>query len=1726
MKKIYSFSRLMFVLTLLCVSTIASAQDFKIQEVQDDVGNTGGTNTSFTAVSSLNNAFALSNSNRKTHGGSSTAVREGDDMAGARVLTGTGTLTYYRESGSANENATFNTTIWEYIGAPGGANEFIVRGRYAIDLNGGTYTYDQTISGITNKDNCIPFITGIMNDATTDDADSATAVAYLTSSTNLRVEKGGTNTPNVRVYVTLVEFTGSNWTVLHGDSGAVSADTGTITLYDGSDGTGTATDVSAWGNSIIFSHFRGDTATAGTNDAHGDLYPMTQPGANDQSVDWTFHTAHDSDGTNRHFVHVLSNDDMAVTRFSDTSVANATVDITSAGLTDLSQSMIVGSSYISGTGAGYGRGWRNFKINSLTQAEYWSARVGGGTATVGNELQIIDFATVPTQTEGPGGVTTSLELWLKADSGVEEAAADPAEDGDSVLNWLDNTIQINDASQSTGANQPTYNEAVINFNPAITFDGTNHEMTASGVATGADVTIFAVAEGTYSSTKSLLNLDNGANGSIDIEQTAATTMQGSYTDSASSTTGTTSATFTAGAPFLVNYRQQTTGGANRIFINGVQTVGTTPNANTLSGDFTAGIGANPSTSSTRWNGDIAEMIVYNYKVPVTERYRIESYLGIKYGITIGVNGTSQDYVDTDDRVIWDQSANVGYNYNVTGIGRDDVTELDQKQSKTINTTDDITIGIKGIETTNQGNTTEFFADKTFMMWGNDNGALTHNSGNDITKDFGLGTTTTTSATAKRIDRIWKIVVTDSVPTIKLSIPKSMVSATNPGDVDEYIMIISDDATFSTNVTSATMDIVGSDLEVDFYFETTKYISFGSSEITAAVSRSAGFNRSDSYITAGDVNDLANMSYTISAWLKREPGVGKFDVVSKRNYFNEDISDLNNIITGVYTIGYALRVNEFGNLRMVWRDPDDTSNNIMETTANIPENEWHHIAATYDVNEGVNGTTRLYIDGILTDTDDTNSPIEFDNDSHFMIGAAHHIKRQQRLNGNVDEVRVWDVALTTEQIQYVMNQEIEENATFADGKTLPTAITRNEIETIPWNNLIAYYPMSRFVFGSVKDESNSGNDASMVNYDRLDEQTAPLPYQTTQNGDWDDATTWVNGDVQYLPGVDSYLDGDETIDYNIVEISHNVTLDNADTALIPAANNENRTVLGLIINSGELEVQGSNETDTGYGITVSHYLKLDGKIDLEGQSQLIQGTDSDLDVTSSGTLEKDQQGTADFYTYNYWSAPVGVSNTTTNNNSYTLPDVMNDGTTSSTPQAISWLSSGYDGTDGSPVGIADYWVWKYANQTSDDYASWQHVRSTGSIQAGEGFTMKGTTDTGGIITTEQNYVFDGKPHNGDVTLTLSAGNDYLIGNPYASSIDADEFILDNISVGSGGRAASDIIDGTLYFWDHFANASHYLEDYEGGYATYNLLGATVAISNDTRINNSGQTGTKTPGQYVPVGQGFFVTADAGGTVTFKNSQRAFQVEGGASSQFMRAAGDNEKGDDRKRLNDKRKKIWIMYESPNGYHRQLMVGVDNNATQDFDTAYDAPLIENNNEDLYWRIADNPYVIQGVDNIDDDQVLPLGIRVEQEGTAVIRIDNMINIEEGKIVYLHDKDLGVYHNLRDSNYEIFLPVGEFTERFEITFGSMSLSDPEVTLTNLDMHYANSIKSIVINNPTNKLLDKIEMINILGQSVYVNNLGSQDNLIELKISNLGTGAYILKLNSENGTITKKVIVE
>ena len=489
---------------------LSQTADFKVQHLQDDIGNSGGNNTSFSAVSSLNSAVALANNNRKSNAGpnSSSGSLNGDDLSGARVLTATNTLSYYRESGSDGSDMRFNSSIWEYIGPSAGNNEMIVRGRYAVTLNGGTNSTTTALSGITNANKCIPFITGISTNVTSAGADSGTAIAYLENATTLRVQKG-TNSNNVIVYVTVVEFTGSNWTVLHGDSGDTSGDSGTITLRNGSDGTGTATNVSNWSEAVIFSHHRGDNNQNGTNEAIADNWPLAQPGSNNQRVDWTFDGNHDSNGTNRQFVHVLSNPNLSVNRYQDTSNSGgqSTINITSAGLSDINEALIIGSSTTSGGGTAYARGWRNYYFNSTTQAAHWSHRSGNAMS---HEIQIVDLSGLTTTITGPEiniqGNTTTI-----ADNDLTPSPTDDTDFGnvDVTAGTNTNTFTIQNIGTST------LSVGAITISGAHASDFTVTATPASSVAasgsTTFNITFNPSATGLRTASVSIVNGDSDEN---------------------------------------------------------------------------------------------------------------------------------------------------------------------------------------------------------------------------------------------------------------------------------------------------------------------------------------------------------------------------------------------------------------------------------------------------------------------------------------------------------------------------------------------------------------------------------------------------------------------------------------------------------------------------------------------------------------------------------------------------------------------------------------------------------------------------------------------------------------------------------------------------------------------------------------------------------------------------------------------------------------------------------------------------------------------------------------------------------------------------------------------------------------------------------------------------------------------------------------------------------------
>ena len=220
---------------------------------------------------------------------------------------------------------------------------------------------------------------------------------------------------------------------------------------------------------------------------------------------------------------------------------------------------------------------------------------------------------------------------------------------------------------------------------------------------------------------------------------------------------------------------------------------------------------------------------------------------------------------------------------------------------------------------------------------------------------------------------------------------------------------------------------------------------------------------------------------------------------------------------------------------------------------------------------------------------------------------------------------------------------------------------------------------------------------------------------------------------------------------------------------------------------------------------------------------------------------------------------------------------------------------------------------------------------------------------------------------------------------------------------------------------------------------------------------------------------------------------------------------------------------MFNSAGGYHRPLLVGADENATENFDLGFEAPLIEDIAEDMYWMIGDSKFVIQALNNFNSETVIPLGIHTSVDGINTIAIDNLENLSDDVQVFVHDKELDYYHNIRTGAYEIYLPVGEYLNRFEITFDSdQPLSTEEDILSNsLNVYYNNTQNSIMIQNPKLIEISNVQLFTILGQSVLnLDSIDSQEH-IEIKTKPLSTGTYIINLKTKEGnTITKKVLVK
>ena len=770
------------------------------------------------------------------------------------------------------------------------------------------------------------------------------------------------------------------------------------------------------------------------------------------------------------------------------------------------------------------------------------------------------------------------------------------------------------------------------------------------------------------------------------------------------------------------------------------------------------------------------------------------------------------------------------------------------------------------------------------------------------------------------------------------------------------------------------------------------------------------------------------------------------------------------------------------------------------SAALSPNRWYHICAVYD---GSNATEKLklYVNGKM-ESFDNNGALAGTlaaSTGKFTFGrnpasAANYFK------GSIDEVRVFNNALTTDQIQKMVYQEIKQQGTAIRGEIIP-----KNIESTIWFNLLGYYRMDAYkddvidnYFTAGIDTNLSATKANIYNHKVISYQLAPMPFVTTQSSSLESAVSQNN----FVNGNDLY-----TYDWSILQVKHNINLP------------YNLTGLGLFIDPS-ITVNLTNDNK----IQNTWYLRLNGKLDLQGKSQLVQTTFSDLDPTSAGYIERDQQGQTNKWNYNYWAMPVGAINATTNNNPQTVASLMKDGTNAANPQPIQW-TTGLNSTASNPITLSSYWIFKFQN-VSNAYANWSSVGPTGTLSAGQGFTLKGSS----ALTPSQNYTFVGKPNNAAITLPIAANNLNLCGNPYASAIDANQFITDNL--GS--------LTGTLYFWEHFStNNTHVLADYQGGYATRTLVGGTPPVS-PSEVSGLGSS-SKVPGRFIPVGQGFFVGANTtGGTITFNNGQRAFVKENDVDSNTMfRQSQANGHGNQANAhtnhsdifQDDTFGKIRVGYNSTNNYHRQVLLGfMDEYATAGFDPGYDAKHIDNQPNDMYFVLGYDMLNIQGDGFFNSGNVYPIGVKNAMAGNVSFILDGTENFDENQPIYIYDNVTGLYHNIREEKFNIALPAGTIDNRFSLRFtaGGSSAKGTEAAESNIFVAYASANSTINIKNTVeDQNVKSVELYSILGQAIAKWDVASQDQKhIQIPVNDLSTGTYIVKMKTNKGDESKKIIVK
>lgn len=164
---------------------------------------------------------------------------------------------------------------------------------------------------------------------------------------------------------------------------------------------------------------------------------------------------------------------------------------------------------------------------------------------------------------------------------------------------------------------------------------------------------------------------------------------------------------------------------------------------------------------------ICESIVYSRMLSNRERQKVDTYLALKYGVTLDQT-TPTSYVSSNGRVVWDAVANAEFSHHIFGMCNDTISKF--YSTKASNAEEKNLVIIK----------TDSIESMSYVVCGDDNNALKY-----IRKE----------GQPKRLGRTWKIMATGNTPqSITIKFDAERIEEAFPlEDGEHYWLAVNDTA---------------------------------------------------------------------------------------------------------------------------------------------------------------------------------------------------------------------------------------------------------------------------------------------------------------------------------------------------------------------------------------------------------------------------------------------------------------------------------------------------------------------------------------------------------------------------------------------------------------------------------------------------------------------------------------------------------------------------------------------------------------------------------------------------------------------------------------------------------------------------------------------------------------------------------------------------------------------